>query len=192
MSRNKVGWEDLPTEIKISIVSHVRDLGSLGALLHASPFAFRQFGPDARALAETILASHTGGHTAVLVWLCALLRAGTLPFRDNATFLRCVTLEALTPALRIRPSSWGGAPRGLPADCDPAIVRGLLSVARHVTRVAGECLHTMRDRFAAPAAPEGPPRWGGGQRVKRDPRLAFTWEEEQRVVRALWRVQLIY
>ncbi|KAJ6785784.1 hypothetical protein PWT90_03042 [Aphanocladium album] len=200
-SKPQLGWEELPTEIKMATLSYIRDLGSLGALLHASPSAYRLFGDDAVHLAEAILKSaHTAGHTAVLFRLCTLIRSGKLPISNTDDFLERVTREALTHGCRIRESSAGLAPRSLEPGLDPAVVRGLLVAARHVTRLAGECLQVQHAQFetlkpkhvCSSASCRATAHDVAGIDEQSLPPKGFSWEEEQRVVRATRRVQLIY
>lgn len=208
-SSKKVGWEDLPYEIQTEVISYIYDPGSLGALFHASPVAYRTFGDDARSLVEKIFASgYVCGHTAVLFRLCALIRTGRLPVSDTPSFRKRVTAEALLYQTRVRESKTGIAPRSLDHDIDPSIVRSLLVVARHASNLAWDCLSTCLERLKAlrpqhPLEAETFDRYYYDCKLEWQPRPEgrffeisvsdqLSWDEEQRAVRAVWRLQLIY
>lgn len=216
LQKTPSGWENLPVEVKLIVVRQLPDLGSLGALFHASPAFYRTCGHDARECAETILASgYICGHTAVLFRLCALIRSGKLPVKTTRDLFERVTGEALCYHMRIRESARGIAPRKLDRDIDPGIVRGLLVTAAHIQNLAGECLQVFLARFKT-LRPETNAAWEGGRGKKRERKKAqpyyfdcidgkptgtvyetqdmesFEWEEEQRAIRSIWRVQLIY
>lgn len=200
-SSEQVGWEDLPYEIISGIISHIRDLGSLGALLHASPVVYRSFGDAARNLVEEIFASgYICGHTAVLFRLCALIRTGKLPVSDTYRFREHVTSEALLYWTRVRESDTGIAPRSLNQDIDASIVRSLLVVARLASNLAADCLATYLENLKTihPQHPvqgetfDGYSRWPEGQYIKISTSDKVFWDEEQRATRAVWRLQLIY
>lgn len=211
-NKTPTGWEDLPTEIKVHILSELRDLGSLGALFHASPTLYRTFGHNIRDYTEAIFASgYVCGHIAVLFRICALIQSGRLPVHTTKEFFRRVTGEAMCYYMRIRESPWGVAPRKLDGEVDPVIVRRLLVTSRLIQNLADRCLHVYLERFKS-LRPESNPSWqkGSRKRVGRPYHVdyidgkpagtpynvqdldGFQWEEEQRVLRAIWRVQLIY
>lgn len=200
------GWEDLPTELKVQVLNHIRDPGSLGALFHASPTLYRACGHAAPAHAETVLtAGSVCGHTAVLFRLCALIRTGRLPVHNTEKFYRLVTGEAMCYLMRIHESEWGIAPRHLDDDVPPTVVRSLLATAGRIERLAAECLRfylarfqTLRPEHPLPSEPHVDDYYdysNGGPQCQLAPREdleGFAWQEEQRAVRALWRYHLIY
>lgn len=111
------GWEDLPAELKLQVLDHIRDLGSLGALFHASPTLYRTCGQAPRSHTETVLtAGSVCEHTAVLFRLCALIRTGRLPVRSTEQLYHLVAGEAICYLMRIHESRWGIAPRRLDDD----------------------------------------------------------------------------
>ncbi|KAK3196867.1 hypothetical protein K4F52_000211 [Lecanicillium sp. MT-2017a] len=203
----RTGWEDLPNELKSAILQQMGDLGSLGGILHASPTTYRTFGNAVPYLAEVILKTgYVCGHTAVLFRICALIRSGKLPVDSVEEFGKRVTKEALRPDGRIRETNVGIAPRNLHRDVDPAIVRGLLATARQASNLAIECLDFYLGRFAA-LRPQHPLQrkfkaytkvkgtWQSrpsGNPVKARVCESISWAEEQRAVRSVWRLQLIY
>lgn len=206
LSKKPTSWEDLPTEVKVQVLDHIRDPGSLGALFNASPTLYRTCGHIAPTYAEKALtAGSVCGHTAVLFRLCALIRTGRLPVHSTEQFYRLVTGEAMCYYTRIHESRRGIAPRRLDDDVPPEIVRGLLATAGYIERLAADCLQFYLDRFHS-LRPEHPMPWeldlaGQYDYSHRDPQCqpaliedleGFEWEEEQRAVRALWRYQLIY
>ncbi|KAJ3498600.1 hypothetical protein NLG97_g1006 [Lecanicillium saksenae] len=192
---DSTSWEDLPAEIQLHILSELRDLGSLGALFHASPTLFRTCGHKIRDYTEAIFASgYVCGHTAVLFRICALIQSGRLPVHTTKEFFGRVTGEAMCYYMRIRESPWGVAPRKLDDD-----------------KLADRCLHAYLERFTTLRL-ESNSSWQKGSRkrasrpyyadyVDGEPAgkpyavqdlVGFEWEEEQRVLRSIWRVQLIY
>ncbi|KAJ2966947.1 hypothetical protein NQ176_g9904 [Zarea fungicola] len=211
-NKKPTGWEDLPTEIKVIIIHQLCDLGSLGALFHASPTLYRSSGNNVREYTEAILASgYVCGHTAVLFRLCALIQSGKLPVRTTKEFFERVTGEAMCYDARIVESPRGIAPRSLEEDVDPTVVRRLLMTAHRIQNLAGSCLQFYLARFKT-LRPESNPSWKRGRRKKKAVPYyfecidgepvgtpykvqdlgGFEWEEEQRAIRAIWRVQLIY
>lgn len=211
-NKTRTGWEGLPTEIKVHILSELRHLGSLGALFHASPTLYRTCGHNIREYTEAVLASgYVCGHIAVIFRICALIQSGRLPVYTTKEFFRRITGEAMCYYMRIRESPWGVAPRKLDGEVDPAIVRRLLVTSRLIQNLADRCLHVFLERFRTLRPESNPSRQKGSRKRAGQPYHVdyvdgkpvgtpynvqsldgFQWEEEQRVLRAIWRVQLIY
>ncbi|KAK7955660.1 uncharacterized protein PG986_004882 [Apiospora aurea] len=234
-------FERLPTEILVNILLRLDDLASLDCLLHASPVAYRIFDEFAVKVAETILhngygAARKGLHTKepttigiavafvpMQIHLIAMIRSGTLPLNSLSDFvgrviipyqigMDVVSLGLFQPESRAMPTV-PFVPPPLAEDTPPAIVRGLVSTARHLTSLSIDCLKFYRARFGRmkPCHPtvsakqfeSMPPEtrkdlhmepWHDQPRGRRVPVHDIgspTWLEEQLVIRAFWCLQTI-
>lgn len=191
--------ERLPYELLLHVLSNLPDLTTLDCLLRASPTAYRLFdnGACAVEIFECILSDGClCDHVQVLMRQIALLRAGARPFPPGyteytpwpvapgiASFRRQVIEESLRHSSRQKPSPAGFAPKRLDRDTEPCVVRSILISARRLTMVSLDCidfylaeLASMTDTSDRCSVSALPP----------------TWSEEQRCLRTLWRLQLVF
>ena len=206
--------EYLATEILLKIMIQLPDLASLDSAIRASPMMFRVFDEYAVEIMEAVLSSgHTHGHIRVIIRVIALIRSSTLPIASLAEFKKRVTLEAMQ--YRIRKSEDGFAPEVLSKETKSSVLRGILATARTTTCIAVGCLQyyldifealrpshmldegfffdragSVRDGIDAPTPPGHFSPEGRSYDVRKigPP----SWAEEQRVIRACWRVQVLY
>ncbi|ATY61105.1 F-box cyclin [Cordyceps militaris] len=201
-----MAFEKLPYELLLHILSDVPDLTTLDSLLRASPAAYRLFdhGTCAVDVFERVLAggSCACDHVQVLMRQTALLRCGARPFPPGyteytpwpvapgiASFRRQVIEESLRHGSRQKASPAGFAPKRLDrAAVEACVVRSILVTARRLTMLALDCLDAYLEELARMTGGGGDDA-GDDERSRPPPPL---WSEEQRCVRALWRLQLIF
>ncbi|TQV98931.1 hypothetical protein V2A60_007372 [Cordyceps javanica] len=193
--------ENLPYELLLHVLSNVPDLTTLDCLLRASPAAYRLFdnGTSAVEIFECVLSDGcVCDHVQVLMRQVALLRSGARPFPPGYTeytpwpvapgilsFRRQVIEESLRHSSRQKASPAGFAPKRLDRDTEPCILRGLLVTARRLTAASLDCLNFYLDELAHITSEKGHhPGLVSG--------LPPAWSEEQRCVRTLWRLQLVF
>jgi hypothetical protein len=209
-----IGLENLAPEILLKVAIQLPDLASLDSALRASPMMFRVFDEYAVEIIEAVLSSgHTHGHIRVIIRVIALIRSSTLPIASLAEFKKRVTLEAMQH--RIRKSEDGFAPEMLPKETKSSILRGILATARTITCITIDCLQYYLDNFEALRPSHmldqgfffnhaGSVKNGNDTPIPPGhfmPKGRFydikktgppSWVEEQRVIRACWRVQVFY
>jgi hypothetical protein len=204
-------FENLAPELLLMIINHIQDLVSLDSLLRSSPAIYRLFESNAVSITEAVLSfGHIHGHTRVMIRIIALIRSSTLPkpLQNLQEFRRCVTYNALNN--RVRPMKDGLSPSYLSEDTTPAVLRSILASARRIECLSLDCLEHYLSRFRAlrPETPGGrPPRsycppkgfigWKEaaqpeGKKYEVEDVGPPSWVEEQRVIRAFWRVQVWY
>ncbi len=199
--------ENLAPELLLGIVTQLPDLSSLDCLLRASPAVFRLFNEYAVTIIEAILSSgFTHGHIRVIIRIVALIRSATLPIESLADFQSNVTHESMY--YRVRPSPKGFAPELLASSTRPAILRSILATNRQISCRAVDYLtsHLKRFKTLKPMHLVGIPRRPYPlELVQYLPEGHFgtkskqfkvkdvgppSWVEEQRVIRAFWRLQV--
>jgi hypothetical protein len=200
--------DNLPVEILLQVLDHVSDVPTLGSLIHASPAVYRILDDHKtiHRLIDAICATgYTCGHTWVMFRICALIRSGKLPLSCLAEFQERVVRDALRFNSRIRPSRFGFAPETLDKDVTPSVIKSLLATARQASDVAVDCLDFYLTKFRAlqPRHLIAGKTVGGGfdgtwilghasEKVDVVDAGPPSWEEEQRAIRALWRLQLVH
>ncbi|KAK2616720.1 hypothetical protein QQS21_000332 [Conoideocrella luteorostrata] len=207
--------ECLPAEIYLQIFVLVPDLVSLDSLLRASPVAYRVFDNHAVEITDAVLDSgYTFGHTRVLFRIIALIRSGTLPISSLWDFRHRVLKPSMVYRWRVRGCIGGLTPEKLDQNTTPAVIKSILATARHINCLALDCLAVLLARFRAlqPEHLADPtaityqpwvrcaengfsPLWESRPNAVRFQVTDLghpSWGEEQRVLRAFWRLQLIY
>ncbi|EJP68733.1 uncharacterized protein BBA_02735 [Beauveria bassiana ARSEF 2860] len=215
-----MAFEDLPYELLLHILCNLPDLTTLDALLRGSPAAYRLFdqGACAAEIFECVLSDGcVCDHVQVLMRQVALLRSGARPFPPGyteytpwpvapgiASFRRQVIEESLRHSSRQKASPAGFAPRRLDRDTEPCILRSVLVTARRLTATSLDCLRFYLDELARMTSEQqqvynvnGNNGNGNGNGNNYDAvgsvaALPPAWSEEQRCVRTLWRLQLIF
>ncbi|KAM3457673.1 hypothetical protein NHJ6243_007694 [Beauveria neobassiana] len=216
-----MAFEDLPYELLLHILCNLPDLTTLDALLRGSPAAYRLFdqGACAAEIFECVLSDGcVCDHVQVLMRQVALLRSGARPFPPGyteytpwpvapgiASFRRQVIEESLRHSSRQKASPAGFAPRRLDRrDTEPCILRSVLVTARRLTATSLDCLRFYLDELARMTSEQqqvynvnGNNGNGNGNGNSYDAvgsvaALPPAWSEEQRCVRTLWRLQLIF
>ncbi|KAH6711537.1 hypothetical protein BKA61DRAFT_676733 [Leptodontidium sp. MPI-SDFR-AT-0119] len=206
--------ENLAPELLIPILISLPDLKSLDNLLQASPAAFRLFNLRGVEIFEAILSSDvTRPHIyRALISITVLLRATTLPLYvyDLATFKDLVRHE--TTAYRYEPSRWDYPQSSLPSQTSPMILREVLATNRKILRLTLDCLQYYLDKFQPLRPSRLADRTFRYKAIFKDvknferpwllnpaeapyPVQTFespSWIEQQRVIRALWRIRLFY
>jgi hypothetical protein len=206
------GFESLASETILSIVTQLPDLVSLDSLLRASPVCFRLFDEYAVEIFEAILSSgFTHGHISAMIRIIAFIRSSTLPIHGLDEFKKKVTHEAMNH--RIRPSKDGFVPLDIPKDTPPGVLRSILATDRRIMCLAIDCIKIHLGRFKV-LRPQQlvDKRFCFKTNLSTNPELGYvpawesrprgkkvtirhsgppSWVEEQRVIRALWRVQIL-
>ncbi len=195
--------EALPYELLLQVLCNLPDLTTLDSLLRASPASYRllDHGTCAVEVFECILSDGClCDHVQVVMRQVALLRSGTRPFPPGyteytpwpvapgvASFRRQVIEESLRHSSRQKASPAGCAPKRLDRDTAPCIVRGLLVTARRLTLVSLDCLGFYLDALAHMTNESDYSHASASVSA-----LPPQWSEEQRCLRALWRLQLVF
>ncbi|KAF8862218.1 hypothetical protein BDZ45DRAFT_213936 [Acephala macrosclerotiorum] len=205
--------ESLPPELLLPILTHLTDLESLDSFLRASPAAHRIFDTQSAKVFKTVLSSgSTHTYTCALIRIIALIRANALPstVHDLVSFKDLVRHE--TSPHRWNPSRWVHPSTSWPLNLPTTIIRGLLAINRKVQRLTFGCLEYYLDRFR-PLRPFHSAEFsfdsihyaevaadiiGPWQGKPADTVYYYpvhdvgppSWLEQQRVLRAFWRIQL--
>ncbi|CZR65893.1 uncharacterized protein PAC_15793 [Phialocephala subalpina] len=205
--------ESLSPELLLPILTYLPDLDSLDSLLRASPAAYRVFDTQSATIFKTVLSSgSTHIYTCALIRIIALIRANALP----PTVYNLIDFKDLvrheTSPHRWRPSRWDHPPSSWPSDLPTIIVRELLATNRKVQRLTFGCLEYYLDQFK-PLRPFHSAEFSfdsmhyaevaadciGPWQDKPVGTVYYypvqdvgppSWLEEQRIIRAFWRIQL--
>ncbi|ETS82940.1 hypothetical protein PFICI_04816 [Pestalotiopsis fici W106-1] len=208
-------WESLPVEISLSILKELSDLTALHNYLEASPAAARVFDTYGAEIVEANLASGAvHRYTGPLIRMSAYIRAGVdLPGVSNLKDFQHMG-NSETTEHTYKPPHWTRPPLRLDASIVPAsVLRGVLVSHYRLERLMVGCLSTYLARFRNMPPPmhvadedfvwesefRGPNKTefvGAWEQqpaavpvVKRDEGPP-KWCEEQRVLRASWRLQV--
>lgn len=217
----KFNFESLAPELLLPIMVGLSDLESLGNLLQASPAASHLFNSYSAEIFEAVLSSgDIHEYTCALIRIVVLIRSSRLPRQvyDLKSFQNMVRHESTShryykPKRRRRglKPKWLCPPTRLPLDIPASVLRGVLATHRRISCLMIGCLKFYLFRFKAlrPShlADEDfrfETKYGrGGQyipsrQLKPEEKPfpvedigSVTWVEEQRVIRAFWRVQLL-
>jgi hypothetical protein len=209
------GLERLPPEVLLPILTRLPDLDSLDNLLQISPAAAQLFDLRGVEIFEAVLSADTNTHeyTRALIRIVALLRSTALPayIHDWISFEDLVRDK--TTSYRYNPSRWNHPPLRLPPHTSTVALREVLATNQKIRRLTIDCLRYYIERFRAlrpshladetfrydtknnsndedyvrpwqlkPAVIPYSVKDIGGP----------TWLEQQRVLRALWRIRLFH
>lgn len=194
-------FESLAPEILISIIKQLPDLVSLDSLLRASPLSFRLFNNYGTEITDAILSSgYTHMHICEMIRVTALIRTSKLPMNNLSDFLDKTTYAAMRERIHHLREQ-------LEANTPPAVLRGILASNRHITNLSLEFIKIHLERFRAlkprrlidatkyrtllPVICRLPKDRPMEEYPVRDVGL-HSWNEEQRVVRIFWRIQIVY
>ncbi|KAJ6786118.1 hypothetical protein PWT90_02474 [Aphanocladium album] len=193
--------ETLPYELLLHVLCNLPDLTTLDSVLRASPAAYRLFDSGACAVEifECVLSDGcVYDHIQVLMRQIALLRSGSRPFPPGyteytswtvapgiASFRRQVIEESLRHSSRQKASAAGFAPKRLHRDTEPCILRSILVTARRLTVISLDCIEFYLTGLAQLTSETD-------DQTSLVAALPTGWSEEQRCLRALWRLQLIF
>lgn len=200
------GFESLSSEIVLQIIKQLPELVALDSLVRASPVVFRLFNSYGAEITETVLSSgHIHGHIRAIIRIIALIRTSKLPMDNLLVFQQKTTFAAMRE--RICSMKKHLSPLQLEKDTPPHILRSLLALYRHLTSLSLKfiAIHLKRYRALKPRRlidPSKCPKYLDELRkIPRDQTEEYpikdnghdpSWEEEQRVIRAFWRVQLLH
>lgn len=203
MTQHRVlNLENLASELALLIASQIPDLVTLDSLLRASPVFFRVFEENAVNMTESVLSfGHTHRHIQFIIRSAALIRSSKVPAPNLDHFMSWATGRAMYKGFKSLKSTI--SPYHLAKDTTPIVLRQILATNRKITSLALDCLQFYLARFRT-LKPDHPIdknfALGGYRRTKKVQGKRFLakepgppeWVEEQRVIRAFWRVQLVY
>lgn len=204
----------LPPDVFLPILAAL-DLESLDSLLQASSAAYRLFDAFGAHIFEAVLSNGTTHqYTCALIRITALLRTSSLPPEAHDwKSLKAFVRHESTPHRYKRPS-WTRPPARLPSDFSPTVLRGILATYRRTVCLVISCLKFYLGRFR-PLRPlhlaDESFTYVGNlwafdledvvfsyeQHPKGRPFPVHdigppTWVEEQRLLRAFWRLQVFH
>lgn len=178
------GFESLAAELLLDIITRLPDLVTLNSFVRASPAAFRLFEDFGVEITEAILGSgFTCHHIQVIIRVVSLIRSCVLPVTSLADFKHYITDEAMY--YREKKSSFTKyVPHRIRKRTTGAVLRSILETNRLIVSHAHTCLaeHLVRFKAVLSTDADSLPRVVGPP----------SWVEEQRVIRALWRLQMIH
>ena len=200
------GFESLAPEILLLILQDLPDLVSLDSVLRASPSSFRLFDSYGTEIMDTVISSREiHGHIRAMIRVTALIRTSKLPMDNLADFQEKTTISAMQE--RVRSLKTNVSPLRLEPNTSPPILRGILASNRHLTQLSLKLLKIYLRRFRA-AKPrqlatsvsvdfknldellEVPEDLWEEYPVKNPG--SPNWAEEQRAIRAFWRIQVFH
>jgi len=202
--------ESLAPELLFPILAHLPDLESLDSLLRASPAAFQVFNSRAIAIVEAIFSSGvTHEYTCALIRIVAKIRSKRLPHQAHDWISLTNLVRHETTPHRYDPPMWELPPTTL-SRTPITVMRGLIATNRKIGRLSIGCLSYYLHKFK-PVRPSHPtdkdfkfesinnpdePYIGSWQLKPAETPFPVrdigppTWVEQQRVLRAFWRLQL--
>ncbi|KAJ5972754.1 uncharacterized protein N7479_002672 [Penicillium vulpinum] len=203
--------EALPIELLRKIVSHLDDCTSLYNLLRASPAIFGLFDHEGLQLTRAVFSQDTMcDQIRESISLMALLDSYTFPYPTLDVFIASfvhLTVKGVQPQRADDPVG-PLLPNDLPDNTPIPKIRRILSIYAQIVHLTEACLDHYLEKFNA-LRPENivdtetryskdfkkTPPWTQrfeSFKVPVTDHGPIVWEEEQRVSRALWRIQLFY
>ncbi|GAM91636.1 hypothetical protein ANO11243_096880 [Dothideomycetidae sp. 11243] len=204
------GFEDLAYELVLEVLKQAPDLESLHSLLLAAPTAYRVFDRFAVEIVNAILpaASFPGRslheHVRVIMRVITHIHTGSLPAEIDSLykFMQLVTEES--QGYRLRPSLHGFRPSSFPAEASSCVLRYILATSFRIASLTHDCLEfylarfrelrprRLKDGSGTAVCQLGTEDWAT-ETLSHDV-VDYgqpSWVEQQRVLRALWRIQLL-
>ncbi|PTU21633.1 hypothetical protein P175DRAFT_0492274 [Aspergillus ochraceoroseus IBT 24754] len=211
------GFDDLPYELFLEIVSYIEDCSSLYSLLRASPALSRVFNHNGLEITRSVFSKdNMCDQILESIHIIAVLQSSSpWPFPTLhefiSRFIRVTVRDPEAPYTPLLPP----APvlsTDLPDTTPTQTIRRILSVYAQISYLTSACIQLCLQRFQAIQpenivnpearyhATSGPRKdkiapWKQTFESVQVPFHDFgppTWDEEQRVSRALWRIQLFY
>lgn len=201
----RAGFDDLPPEVLLPIMMQLWDLEQLGNLTRASPMAYRLFNIRANEIMDPILdAGYTHVNIRVLVRTLAILRSGNLSLNSLKEFKLKIT-DVMMKCRNAAQLHLQFASNVFEPKTSIIVLRSILATHRRITRQALDLLDSSLQRAGAlrPKLLAGSNIYSESSRelvqlLKEETKFVVTrdtgppeWEEEQRVFRAFWRLQLV-
>lgn len=205
--------EALPFENLYDIISRIDDSTTLYNLLLASPAVSRVFDHDGLQLTRAVFSKDTMcDQIRESISLVAMLDSSTFPYPSLDAFIAGfihVTVEDVCPQRPGDPRPTGPPlPNDLPDNTPIPTIRRVLSIYAQIVHLTVACLDRYLEKFNA-LRPENivdpetrylkdlkkTPPWTQRFESFKVPVSDYgppVWEEEQRVSRSLWRIQLFY
>ncbi|KAH8674194.1 hypothetical protein BX600DRAFT_536868 [Xylariales sp. PMI_506] len=212
--------EGLPAELLAEIMVQLPDLVSLANLIEASPSAYRLFNVRASQVFDAVLSSGlTHRFTCGLIRIATVLRSNALPAHVQNLGVFESLLRRETSLVNYEDDSddpntgppWPYPPLAILANTSAAILHGVLATNRKITRTATHCLAVVLEQFRShlPRRLVDTDLKSTHEQFWRTPPVLCqlkppeapvmvrdigppTWVEQQRVLRAFWRVQTFY
>ena len=196
-------FEGFPAEILLNIVSQLTDLESLISLLRASPHVWRFFDTFGLEVTEKILnSSPLDEQIVIAIRTNACIRAGCFPISSISELQEHVTCEAI----KYQDPPGALVPTSLPKTSSK-VLRGILATAHRLNSLMLDCLQlylerlrklrpahvrnhnlTMEMHLVTLVRALNPAAHPHEREIQFDPPSCL---EEQRILRALWRIQLL-
>lgn len=207
-----ISLEDLPNEILVQILSYIDSLQTLDTLLTASPCTFRLFSQIGAETLDCILEPSTASQVTTLIRVVAILRAypssnvqagSSLDSFQRRYIAKVEGLDA--EQLKAPPLAAILGPKDAvnPTDPEGLLVRSLIVTARRAAWLADAAVDYFRHNLVAAEpqhlADDETSNYNAGglpwrRHFKGRPYVllfgVLRWEEQQRLHRALWRLEI--
>ncbi|KAH0430060.1 hypothetical protein CcaCcLH18_08006 [Colletotrichum camelliae] len=181
--------ENLPTEVLLQILAHVDDVHCLWNVITSSPASYRVFNQySAEIFSQSISDSIITPQTQDIIRFVIQLRAGAHEKTGLDEIIRKIKdREAGIVLGKSEEAGYDFASRDVSRVPSLSVLRTVLSTAAQVHCLTRACIdHHLQQLIDAKA--RGQLEWAPGDERARKP----SWVEEQRVLRAFWRLQLIF
>ncbi|KAF5520196.1 hypothetical protein CGCA056_v008179 [Colletotrichum aenigma] len=181
--------ENLPTEVLLQILAHIDDVHCLWNVITSSPASYRVFNQYSteifwQSISESIITPQTQD----IIRFVIQLRAGAHKETGLDEIMRKIKdREAGIVLGKSEETGYQFANRDASKAPSLSVLRTVLSTASQVHCLTRSCIdHHLQQLIDAKA--RGRLEWAPEDERARKP----SWVEEQRVLRAFWRLQLIY
>ncbi|KAJ0275943.1 hypothetical protein COL940_008556 [Colletotrichum noveboracense] len=181
--------ENLPTEVLLQILAHIDDVHCLWNIITSSPASFRVFSQySADIFWQSISESTITPQTQDIIRFVIQLRAGAHEETGlDEIFRKIKDREAGIVLGKSEEAGYDFESRDASKLPSLSVLRSVLSTAAQVHCLTRSCIdHNLQQLVDAKA--RGRLEWAPEDDRARRP----SWVEEQRVLRAFWRLQLIY
>ncbi|KAF4830641.1 hypothetical protein CGCSCA4_v014222 [Colletotrichum siamense] len=181
--------ENLPTEVLLQILAHIDDVHCLWNVITSSPASFRVFSQySADIFWQSVSESTITPQTQDIIRFVIQLRAGAHEETGlDEIFRKIKDREAGIVLGKSEEAGYDFESRDASKVPSLSVLRSVLSTAAQVHCLTRSCIdHNLQQLIDAKA--RGRLEWAPEDDRARRP----SWVEEQRVLRAFWRLQLIY